>query len=187
MKQTTIANLKRLKRKYLHYFLAGFVDGEGSFNVSFARHPTARARFLITLRFQVYQHKDNEEILYLFYDVFRCGQVITKWGTDVRVFTVEGRQNLKEKVIPFFKKYPLATKAEAFEKFEKVLMMMEGGIHKQPQGFREIVELAYAMNIHGKARKIPKEELIKTVENNLMQTRRILRDQTPNTTAFNGE
>ena len=27
------------QKKYLHYFLSGFVDGEGSFSVAIIRHP----------------------------------------------------------------------------------------------------------------------------------------------------
>jgi len=51
----------------LNYYLAGFVDGEGCFTISIRKHPT-KTRFGWTIDpfFQVYQHKDNSRILFLF-------------------------------------------------------------------------------------------------------------------------
>ena len=39
----------------LHYYLAGFVDGEGSFSVSIIKHPTQKFGWMINPCFQVYQ------------------------------------------------------------------------------------------------------------------------------------
>ncbi len=153
MKQNYYYELKRLKGKYLHYFLAGFVDGEGSFNVSIVPHPTARHGWIINTRFQVYQHEKHPEILELFQELFRSGSIRKKSGSNVLVFEIASRPTLEEKVIPFFRRYPLATKREAFEKFRRIIEMMGRKEHLTDEGFRRIVRLAYDMNQQGKGRK----------------------------------
>lgn len=161
-----IDRLKRLKGKDLKLFIAGFVDGEGSFNISFAYHSFYRSKFIANPKFQVYQHKDYEEVLWLIRDIFGTGTIDQKWGTDVKTLTISGRRNLIEKVIPFFKRYPLATKQAAFEKFAKIVSMLLEKNHLNEDGYREIIELAYDMNQHGKARKLTKKHLLDQIKKN---------------------
>ncbi len=162
MSQNNIQILERLKRKYLHYFLAGFVDGEGSFNISFAKHPTMKSRWIILTKFQIYQHMNHREILELFKKVLGVGRIDKKSGSDVLSLTVESRQNLSEKIIPFFKRYPLATKAEAFKKFSIIIDMLNNGKHQTKDGFKKIVFLAHSMNAEGRFRIYSPEYILKT-------------------------
>lgn len=171
-----IDRLKRLKGKELGFFVAGFVDGEGSFNISFAYHPNYRSNFIVNPKFQVYQHKDYEEVLWMIKDIFGTGKIDQKWGTDVKTLTISGRQNLLEKVIPYFKRYPLATKQPVLEKFEKIMKMLINKDHLGETGYREIVEIAYDMNQHGKARKLTKEELLRRISESF----RLQNPQRPN-------
>ena len=150
--------VRGLKGKERNWFIAGFVDGEGSFNISFAHHPTEGIIF--NPKFQVYQHKDHQEILWLIRDVLRCGRIDKKWGTDVRTLSVEGRRTLLEKIIPFFKKYTLVTKRYPFDVFTAVIEMMERGEHHTFDGYVKIVNLVYDMNQHGKSRQISKDEIL---------------------------
>ena len=154
--------LRKLKGKYLHYFLAGFVDGEGSFNISFAKHPTTRSRWIINPKFQIYQHQNHRGVLELFQEVLGIGRIDKKSGSDVLSLTVESRQGLKEKVIPFFRRYPLATKMEAFEKFSSIIEMMQKGEHQTQVGFKKIVLLAHSMNAEGRFRIYSPEYILKT-------------------------
>jgi hypothetical protein len=153
MKQRYYHELKRLKGKYLHYFLTGFVDGEGSFNVSIVPHPTARRRWIVNPKFQVYQHEKHPEILEIFQELFRSGTIRKKSGSNVLVFEIASRRTLEEKVIPFFRRYPLATKRDAFEKFKRIIEMMSRKEHLTDEGFRRIVRIAHDMNQQGKGRK----------------------------------
>jgi hypothetical protein len=165
--KVAISDIKRLKGKERNWFVAGFVDGEGSFNISFAREPHQKTGFLINPKFQVYQHKDHEEILHIIKnEVFHTGRIDSKWGTDVRVLTIENRKTLTEKVIPFFRKYFLVTKREVFEIFIEAIKRMERKEHRTLDGFLNMIDLVYDMNQHGKARKIPKEQIKKEVKNN---------------------
>ena len=136
----------------MKYFLAGFVDGEGSFNVSFAKHPTLRSGWIVLAKFQIYQHKNHHDLLELFREVLGAGRIDKKSGSDVLSLTVEGRDNLIQKIIPFFEQYPLATKADAFRKFAIIVYMMDEGLHRNREGFERIVRLAHSMNAEGRFR-----------------------------------
>ena len=62
----------------LKYYLAGFVDGEGCFSVTICKNKYTALHWKMDPLFQVYQHKDNSRILYIFKDVFNCGYVSKK-------------------------------------------------------------------------------------------------------------
>lgn len=85
----------------LHYYLAGFVDGEGSFSVTIHRHKN-RFGWVIDPLFQVYQHKDNAFILYIFKKTFQCGYVSEKGGNpSCFVYCADNISQLEQIVIPF--------------------------------------------------------------------------------------
>ena len=156
--------LRKLNRKYLHYFLSGFIDGEGSFNISFAKHPTMKSRWIILTKFQIYQHQNYRDVLELFCEVLGTGRIDKKSGSDVLSLTVESRQNLSEKIIPFLKRYPLATKADAFRKFSIIIEMLNRSEHRTRKGFKKIVLLAHSMNAEGRFRLYSPEYILKTSE-----------------------
>jgi hypothetical protein len=81
-------------------------------------------------------------------------------------YIVAGRAELVERIIPFFRQYPLKTaKQSDFEKFAMCVELMERRRHITRDGLLEIVRIAETMN-----RKKPRPDLI-----------RILRDYTPET------
>jgi len=152
------------KRKHLYYYLAGFVDGEGSFSVAIIKHPTQKLGWMINPCFQVYQHEKHKAILELFKDVFQTGSIYRKSGTHpVLNFSIDSRKNIVEKVIPFFDRYPLLTKQENYKKFRMIIMMMENKEHFEKEGFKKIVSIAYTMNQQGKGRKNTKEFIFSTL------------------------
>jgi hypothetical protein len=157
-------SLFRGKARYLHYYLAGFVDGEGSFSVAIIRHPAQKSGWMINPCFQVYQHKLHREILELCQYVFQTGSIYRKSGThNVLNFSIDSRRNIIEKVIPFFDRYPVITKRDSYKKFRYIVMSMEKGVHKTRKGFIELVTLAYSMNQQGKGRKHTLEYLLQNI------------------------
>lgn len=154
----------RGKRTLLNYYLAGFVDGEASFSVAIIKHPAQKFGWMINPCFQVYQHKNHPEILELCKFVFGTGIIYSKGGTpNVRVFSIESRRNLIEKVIPFFDKYPLITKRESYQAFREIVMSMERREHWTIPGFIRLVSLAFTMNQQGKGRKNTLEYILSTL------------------------
>lgn len=167
MRQKDVERLKKLKGKNLRYFLAGFIDGEGSFNISFAYFSELRSKIKVNPKFQVYQHQDHREMLEIVKDTFKIGRIDKKWGSNVLAFTVDGVQNNREKIVPFFEKYPLATKQEDFEKFKKILdILANKEWYLRKDTLLEIIDIAYSMNKNGKQRKYPKQQCIDLVELN---------------------
>ena len=161
--------LKKLHRKYLNYYVAGFVDGEASFSVAMTRQKYKSLnkgwRWILNPVFQVYQHENNLDILLLLKDeVFKTGRLHRKTSPyNVFTYSVENNKTLHEKIVPFFNKYQLAVKAEDFKKFSQIVDMVDKKIHLQEEGFKRIVEIAFTMNAQGKNRKYSKEYIYETL------------------------
>jgi len=149
----------------LHYYLTGFVDGEGSFSISVHRHPT-RFGWVIDPMFQVYQHKDNAFILYIFKKTFQCGYVGTKGGNpNCYVYCVDNTKQLIGRIIPFFEQYPLiGEKHNNFSLFREIVFGLSQRKHFTKEGFVEMVKLCFQMNRNGKYRKYSLETILESLE-----------------------
>jgi hypothetical protein len=147
------------------WFLAGFIEGEGSLCVSIKKHPTCRSGFYVDPSFFLYQHESGRGVLELAQQVFAHGQIYPKAGNaKVLVFEISSTRALRQKVIPFFERYvmPFSCKGVTFERFREIIEMMSRKEHLEPTGLARIVEKAYAMNpdSKGKARSRPLEEVL---------------------------
>ncbi len=164
------------RRKELHYYLAGFADGEACFSVSIKRQKGTRFGWVLDPVFQVTQSKEHAFVLRLFKRILGCGRVIPKPGQpEMSLYLVDNRRQLTEKVIPFFERYKLLVKKSDFELFKKIVLGLEARKHWTKDGFIELVELAFQMNQKGKQRRYTKEEILTSLED----TSRILRGHTP--------
>lgn len=149
----------------LHYYLTGFVDGEGSFSISVHRHPT-RFGWVIDPMFHVYQHKDNAFILYIFKKTFQCGYVSTKGGNpNCYVYCVDNTKQLIGRIIPFFEQYSLiGEKHNNFSLFREIVFGLSQRKHFTKEGFVEMVKLCFQMNRNGKYRKYSLETILESLE-----------------------
>src|SRR3989344_7260550 len=132
----------------LKYYLAGFVDGEGSFSVTISKSKFARLRWKIDPMFQVYQHKDNSKILHIFKDVFKCGYVSEKGGSpSCHVYCVDSTRDLLGTVIPFFEDYPLVgEKYNNFLLFKEIVIGVSKKEHLKSDGLTRLAKIAFQMN-----------------------------------------
>ena len=171
-KMTPEEILQRLfhgKRKQLSQYIAGFVDGEGSFSVAIIRHPHHITGWMINPVFQVYQHQHYRHVLELCKFLFQTGSIYRKSGIHLVLnFSVDSRRNLMEKVIPFFDKYPLVVKQDDYLKFKKILIAMEHREHWTEEGFKKLVLIAHSMNGQGKQRKYSLEDIFSKNDNKLI-------------------
>jgi hypothetical protein len=148
-----------------NWFLAGFIEGEGSLCVSIKKHPTCRSGFYVDPGFFLYQHESGRWLLELAKTTFGSGRISPKSGSpQVLVYEISSRRCLYEKVVPFFERYviPLSCKAGTFDRFREILELMELGEHLNPAGLANIVRKAYAMNpaSKGRARSRPLEDVL---------------------------
>lgn len=105
---------KDLERKNLGYFLAGFVEGEGSFNVSLRKKSDYKVKWQVVLSFNVSQ-KDPKVLLILKREL-GCGIIKTR-KDGLHSFDVTNSQELTTKAIPYFHKYLLISESK-FKNFK---------------------------------------------------------------------
>ncbi len=133
------------------YYLAGFADGEGSFNVSFRPRQDYRAPWKVSLCFNISQ-KDRV-ILALFKHHMGCGTMRSR-PDGVWYFEVNNLNAIWERVIPFFKRFRFlsAKKKRDFAKFCEIAELLRDKEHLASSGIEKILEIRRDMNDGGNRR-----------------------------------
>ncbi len=139
----------------LGHYVAGFVDGEGSFNVPIRRERDRTMPLRAGLSFNVSQI--GFELPKLLQEVFQCGTVRER-RDGVVYYEVTRPKDLSERVFPFFERFPLrGPKANDLQVFIQITQLVQSGDHLSPAGLRRIVHLRSPMNRGGKRRRTDKE------------------------------
>lgn len=117
-------------------FLAGFLEGEASINVSTKKLTSAEFGLLIDPEFSITQHVNGFATLYLALKVLQAGRIRHKTGSNATlILVIDNRRTLEEKVIPFYKQYVVpygsAEKIRRLAKFEKLLELFKKDSHRQ--------------------------------------------------------
>jgi LAGLIDADG DNA endonuclease family protein len=145
------------------YYLAGFTDGEGSFNVSFRPRTDYPIPWKVSVSFNVSQ-KDRV-ILALFKTHLGCGTLRGR-PDGVWYFEVTNLNSIVENVIPFFERFSFlsAKKKRDFAKFKQIVDLMKSGSHLTVDGIRQILEIREDMNDGGKRRHAHVDILASLIE-----------------------
>ncbi len=140
------------------YYLAGFADGEGSFNASFRPRDDYRLPWKISLCFNISQR--DPVILAQFKRHLRCGTMRQR-RDGVWYYEVNNLVPILDNVIPFFERFEfLSTKKKRdFVKFKQLAQLMREGRHLTREGVEEVVEIRREMNDGGK-RRYSDEEIL---------------------------
>ena len=150
------------------HYVAGFVDGEGSFHIAVQRNPSTRWKWQVIPEFHVSQNDGNQHVLALIRSVRGCGYLKPNHRNSddhTHVLVVRDRADLATKVVPFFRRYPLRTTQKAdFEKFARSVDMMRAGRHLDLEGLRDILRSAFEMNRAGIRRRIDLKEILAGLE-----------------------
>src|SRR3989344_2867447 len=91
------------------WYLSGFSDGEGSFNVSLRQRPDHRLKWQVVLTFNVAQ-RDVTNLL-LLQKHLQCGR-LQKRSDGVHYFVVTNYVEIVEKVLPFFERFPFQSESK---------------------------------------------------------------------------
>lgn len=127
-------------------WITGFVDGEGCFHVGINKHEEMSAGYQILPEFTVVQHQRDINVLYALKKYFDCG-VVRKNHGDRMAYRVRSIEHLLKKIIPFFEKHQLKTKKRVdFQKFRRVLLLIEKDAHLTQVGIEEIRTIKEQMN-----------------------------------------
>jgi len=149
-------------RNEIGYYLAGFADGEGSFNISFRPRQDYKTPWKISLCFNISQK--DKVILALYKRYLGCGTLRCR-PDGVWYYEVNNLDSIWEKVIPFFKKYRFlsAKKKRDFSKFCQVAEIVKKGEHLTEEGIRKILTIRREMNDGGK-RKYHEAEILSRLQ-----------------------
>lgn len=95
-------------------YISGFVDGEGCFYINY-RKETKRKRkgapiyFRWTAYFAIMLRKDDKKILEQIKHTLECGKIFSLKNGMIW-YGVQDMNDIKNKIIPFFRHYPLRAK-----------------------------------------------------------------------------
>lgn len=152
MSSVRIISRKGLDGENLGFFLAGFVEGEGSFNISLRRKADYKVSWQVVMSFNVSQK--DPTLLYLLQQELGCGIIKVRKIDSVYSLDITKPQDIIHKVIPYFQKYPMQSiqKTKNFSIFCAIAHLMEKGEHRNLIGLQKILELRESIN-EGKGRK----------------------------------
>ncbi|MGD8744403.1 MAG: LAGLIDADG family homing endonuclease [Candidatus Woesebacteria bacterium] len=133
------------------WYIAGFVDGEGSFNVSLRKKSDYNIRWQPVLSFNVSQREIT--VLEIMKKRFGCG-IIKRRRDGLHSYDVTKPRDIKEKIIPFFDKYEFLSenKMQNYLIFKQTVDIMVEKKHLEPEGFSDLLLLREKLN-KGKGRK----------------------------------
>ena len=108
----------------LNVYIAGFADGDGSFNVSFCKRDDYSIGWKINPSFSIAQR--DKILLQLFQKRLDCGTIRKGSSEGIYYLEVLDLHDLRNKVVPFFKTYPILSEngREKFQKFCKTLDLL---------------------------------------------------------------
>lgn len=151
MRSVWTISRKDLNQEHLGYFLAGFVEGEGSFNVSLRKKSDYKVGWQVVMSFNVSQK--DPSILMLLQKQLDCGIIKIRRKDNLHSFDVTNPQDIIHKIIPYFYKFPVlsSSKKTNFAIFCKIAKLMDKGEHRNWKGLRKILKLREKIN-EGKGR-----------------------------------
>ena len=150
------------------HYIAGFVDGEGSFHIAFQRRTDLKFGWQAVPEFHISQNFTSRKVLEAIRKQLQCGYIKANDAAGKRdktlVYVVRDRKDLIRKIVPFFERFPLRTeKRKDFELFRKVVHRIDHNDHTKFESFKKIIRLAYSMNANGLYRKRKMEDILATL------------------------
>ena len=127
------------------YYIAGFVDGEGSFNVSVAQRKGYWHRWKVTACLNVSQR--DRTVLSFIKKTLKCG-TLRERRDGVVYYEVTNHKALYENVVPFFKRFPFLSsqKKKNFAIFKQIVEKMYYKDHCTEKGLQHILALREKLN-----------------------------------------
>ena len=122
------------ERSGIEEWIVGFADGEGCFSVSIFRNKTTKLGWQVFPEFVITQGKRSLPALEIYLKYFGCGKIFVNNRYDnhhehLYRYCVRSLKDLRELIIPFFRKHPMLFKSKrhAFERFVELAACFEAG------------------------------------------------------------
>ena len=154
-------------------FVSGFIDGEGSFSVTFIKDKSYKSGWQLKTSFSIGLHKKDLALLEKIKNYFDVGGISQKGVNGVQYYVNSPSDLLI--IENHLENYPLLTQKQAdFILFKNILELIRRKEHLTPSGLNEIVSCKAAMNkgLSGSLKEafldiIPKDRLIISNSNKL--------------------
>lgn len=141
------------------YYIAGFIDGEGSFSVSVGKHKTLKRGLEIRPEFEIELRADDRIILERLLITIGCGKIYDcsyeryGWYPHVK-YKVTSAKDMEVFLFPFLDRYQLqAKKAKSYQLFREIVLMVRRKEHLTNRGFLKILKLRDKIRSFGKKQK----------------------------------
>nr|QCW06929.1 hypothetical protein [Drechslerella brochopaga] len=132
---------------YAPQWLAGFTSAEGCFMIQINKSSTHNIGFQTSLKFQITQHARDIDLMNKLIEYLGCGYYKLRPDKSAGDFIVSKFSDINEKIIPFFKLYPIVgVKALDFSDFCKVAEIIKTNDHLTEKGFEQIKLIKSNMN-----------------------------------------
>jgi len=140
------------------WYIAGFTDGEGSFNISFRKRKDYKFPWKVSACFNISQKE--EKILRFIQGHLGCGTIRSR-PDGIWYYEVNTLEEIRKYVIPFFRKYPFLSKKKQrdFALFQSIVALLASKVHLSEEGVHQILSLRRDMNDGGK-RKYREAEIL---------------------------
>ena len=155
------------REKLNPHYVAGFIDGEGSFSISIGKNSEYRRGVQVRAEFEIELRADDNEIPERVLITIGCGKIYDcsydryGWYPHVK-YKITGADDMNDYLFPFLDKYNLqAKKGEVYKLFKQIVLMYRKKEHLTDSGYAKIVKLRDKMRTMGKK------------HNSLMETARI--------------
>ena len=133
-------------------YVVGLTDGEGCFYAGIRYPKGAHKTVRVEPHFYIKLRGDDLPVLEEVKQTFGCGAIY--YQNEKREnhsacyrFEINALRDIKEKLIPFFEKYPLHSKKQReFELFKAIFKLVEEKLYKTTTGLKEVERLKIAMN-----------------------------------------
>jgi len=128
------------------YWITGFVDGEGTFDIKIYSSKT-NVGFAVQLRFRIPQHDRDSKLIELIIKYFGSGSVEKHTRHPAVTLVINKFITVTDKIIPFFESYSLV----GVKKFDYLdwctaAKLMSNKAHLTPEGFNLIRTIKSGMN-----------------------------------------
>jgi len=147
----------QIQREKLNpYYVAGFIDGEGSFSVSIGRDAEYRRGVQVRVEFEIELRADDQEILERILVTIGCGKIYDcaydryGWYPHSK-YKITGAQEMINFLFPLLDRYPLqAKKARVYTLFKEIVFMYRRKEHLTDVGYKKVVALRDKMRALGR-------------------------------------
>lgn len=95
-----------MTRKLHPWHIAGLFNTDKGFSLHFDESKESKFKYRILPVVSLTQHENSKNVLELIKDYFNYGE-IAKQNQNCFQYRIKSRKVILEKIIPFFKKYPL--------------------------------------------------------------------------------